>query len=97
MVIESSWGQGEEIVSGRVTPDTFVLDKESGRALERKVADKKRMKIPSLDSGGLEEFNVPRAMRKKPSLEDVRAKAALVAFATARGRTIPTLKISNGR
>jgi pyruvate, water dikinase len=70
VVIEGSWGQGEEIVSGRVTPDMFVLEKETGRVLESKVADKKRMKVPSLDSGGLEEFNVPRTMRRKPSLED---------------------------
>jgi pyruvate,water dikinase len=74
VVIESSWGQGEEIVSGRVTPDTFVLDKESGRSLERKVANKKRMKIPRLASGGLEEINVPRAMRGKPSLEHAELK-----------------------
>lgn len=74
VVIESSWGQGEEIVSGRVTPDTFVLEKETGRVIERKLADKRRMKIPSIDSGGLEEFNVPKAMRRKPSLEDAELK-----------------------
>jgi pyruvate,water dikinase len=70
VVIESSWGQGEEIVSGRVTPDTFVIEKESGRLVERKLANKRRMKIIRLDSGGLEEFNVPRAMRERSSLED---------------------------
>jgi len=70
VVIESSWGQGEEIVSGRVTPDMFVLDKETGTVLEKKLADKKLMKISSLDSGGLEEFNVPRSMRTKSSLEN---------------------------
>jgi pyruvate,water dikinase len=70
VVVESSWGQGEEIVSGRVTPDMFVLEKETGRVVERKLADKKWMKIPRLDSGGLEEFNVPRTMRRKPSLDD---------------------------
>jgi len=70
VVIESSWGQGEEIVSGRVTPDMFVLEKESGRILERKLADKKLMKIASPDSGGLKEINVPRKMRRKSSLDD---------------------------
>jgi len=69
IVIESSWGQGEEIVSGRVTPDMFVLEKATGTVIEKKLAEKKRMKIPSLETGGLEEFNVPRSMRLKSSVE----------------------------
>jgi pyruvate, water dikinase len=70
VAIESSWGQGEEIVSGRVTPDSYLLEKESGRVIERKLADKKLMKRVSPDSGGLEEVEVPRKMRRKASISD---------------------------
>jgi len=34
-VIEASWGLGEMVVSGRVTPDQYRLDPEDGRLLER--------------------------------------------------------------
>lgn len=74
VVIESSWGQGEEIVSGRVTPDTFVLEKENGRILEQKVADKKRMRIVQRHSEGLEEINTPRMLRRRASLSDEELK-----------------------
>ncbi len=35
VVIESVRGNGVSLVDGTVTPDTYVLDKESGRVLER--------------------------------------------------------------
>jgi len=70
IVIEGSWGQGEEIVSGRVTPDTFVIEKEGGKLVERNVADKKRMKIMRVGSEGLEEIRVPRMLRQIPSLSE---------------------------
>lgn len=35
MNVEASWGLGEAVVSGRVTPDRFTVDRESGRAIER--------------------------------------------------------------
>ncbi|NPA85435.1 MAG: phosphoenolpyruvate synthase [Crenarchaeota archaeon] len=33
ITIESSWGLGEAVVGGRVTPDTFIVDKEAVRKL----------------------------------------------------------------
>ena len=38
IVIETVWGLGEAIVSGSVTPDYIVVDKENMRILERKVS-----------------------------------------------------------
>lgn len=39
MVVEASWGLGESVVGGLVTPDRFVLDRE-GRILEAVIGDK---------------------------------------------------------
>ncbi len=34
-VINATWGLGEAVVGGHVTPDSLVVDKESGRVLSR--------------------------------------------------------------
>lgn len=39
-VINANFGLGETVVSGMVSPDQFVVDKLSGRILERKIGDK---------------------------------------------------------
>lgn len=39
-VINASWGQGETVVAGHVTPDHWVLDKLTGRVLEANIPDK---------------------------------------------------------
>ncbi len=36
MSVEASWGLGEAVVSGRVTPDRFTVDRETGNAIDRK-------------------------------------------------------------
>ena len=41
LVIESSWGMGASIVDGRVSPDRFVIDRDSGRIHERVIGDKR--------------------------------------------------------
>jgi pyruvate, water dikinase len=68
IVIESSFGQGEEIVSGGVTPDTFVLDKKTGRIFEQRISHKLRMKVARSKGSGLEDAPVPEKMRDRPSL-----------------------------
>jgi pyruvate,water dikinase len=41
MLVEASWGLGESVVSGRVAPDRFHLDRETGAVLERHTGSKK--------------------------------------------------------
>jgi len=41
-IIESSWGLGEAIVSGMVTPDRFECDKKSARILRKNIGLKSR-------------------------------------------------------
>lgn len=40
MLVEASWGLGESVVSGRVAPDRFHLDRDTGKLLDRHVAVK---------------------------------------------------------
>src|SRR5262249_35052540 len=40
MVVEASWGLGETVVSGKVTPDRFILERENGRVAEKHLGDK---------------------------------------------------------
>jgi pyruvate,water dikinase len=63
IVIEASYGQGEAVVSGAVNPDTYIIDKESGKVLETHVGAKEKMEITK-EAGELEEIEVPESMRK---------------------------------
>jgi len=42
MIIEGSWGLGEAIVSGQVTPDSYVVLKDSKEILDINIAEKTR-------------------------------------------------------
>ena len=44
MLVEASWGLGETVVSGRVTPDRFHLDRDTGQVADRHVATKAVMR-----------------------------------------------------
>ncbi len=68
VVINSSWGLGESIVGGTVSPDSFIVDKNELQIKERQIAAKKRMTISH--SKGTREVDVPRFMRAQPTLDD---------------------------
>jgi len=59
ILIEGSWGQGESVVSGSVTPDTYVIDKNTGRIIKREISKKTKMRILD-EGGGIKEVNVPK-------------------------------------
>ena len=48
LLVEASWGLGESVVSGRVTPDRYHLDRETGVLRDRQVNPKTTM----LTAGG---------------------------------------------
>jgi rifampicin phosphotransferase len=70
MFLNSSWGLGEAVVSGRVDPDQFIVDRRSGRVSEREIHDKRVMTAARSDGQGSEEIEVPQARRLSPSLTD---------------------------
>src|SRR5918998_1546523 len=39
VAISTAWGLGESVVSGSVTPDSIVVEKETGRIISRETAD----------------------------------------------------------
>jgi len=57
-MIEASWGLGEIVVSGRVIPDTYRLDR-SGAVLERTAGLKKIAIRPVADGGTVDEDVAP--------------------------------------
>jgi rifampicin phosphotransferase len=75
MLINASWGLGEAVVGGAVTPDTLTVDKATGKVTRRETAKKLVMTVRTAD--GTEEQDVPAAMQEKPVLSDGQA-AALV-------------------
>jgi pyruvate, water dikinase len=68
VMINASWGLGESIVGGTVTPDTFIVRKSDLTIIQRAIADKQRMTVSVL--GGTHEVEVPRFLRNTTSLND---------------------------
>jgi pyruvate,water dikinase len=68
IVINASWGLGESIVGGTVTPDTFIVRKSDLAVTNRFIADKQHMTVST--PGGTQEVEVPRFLRKQSALAD---------------------------
>jgi pyruvate,water dikinase len=66
VVIEASWGLGEAVVSGHVTPDRFVLAKGTGETVESRVAHKGERVMPV--PGGTVTEAVPGPYQALPCL-----------------------------
>jgi len=59
MIFNANWGQGETVVSGMATPDQYVLNKISGKIIDKQLG-KKETSIWLLEDGGTEERTDPR-------------------------------------
>ncbi|MCL7453850.1 MAG: PEP-utilizing enzyme [Anaerolineae bacterium] len=68
-VINASWGLGEAIVSGLVTPDTFTVHKQDGAITSRQIAAKE-LAIEYGQDGGTVEKVLAAARRDLPALSD---------------------------
>jgi pyruvate,water dikinase len=71
MVISAGWGLGESIVGGSVTPDTYTLDRSTGKVIRREIADKHLM--TRRFGGGTRQEPVPDHLRRAPTLDDAQA------------------------
>jgi phosphohistidine swiveling domain-containing protein len=67
-VVSAAWGLGESVVSGSVTPDSIVVEKESGRVISCEISNKEVM--TAYTESGTEEQPVPEAQRRQPVLDD---------------------------
>jgi len=68
VMIEGNWGLGESVVSGAMTPDTFIVDKDSLQILERTIG-KKGVQVVMTDKGTVEK-ELPAEKRDTPCLSD---------------------------
>src|SRR5215210_1692168 len=68
VVVTASWGLGESLVSGTVTPDTWVVRKADLAVKEERLGAKERMTVAV--TGGTREVAVPRLLRERASLSE---------------------------
>ena len=69
IVIDSSWGLGEMVVSGEVTPDNFVVDKVMLVVVNRIISDKHEELVPT-GRGGIVRREVDAERRNSPSMSE---------------------------
>lgn len=84
IVINASWGLGESIVGGTVTPDVYCLDARSGAVTGYTPGAKERMTITAEE--GTIEVDVPGFLRREPPLTDEQA-ARIAAMVRSLERT----------
>ena len=72
VMINTTWGLGESLVSGKVTPDSWVVDRSDSSIKDRYIGEKGTMTV--LDEGGTTEVRVPRAQREAPTIDDQQAR-----------------------
>jgi pyruvate,water dikinase len=67
MMINAAWGLGEAIVGGQVTPDTIIVDKQTGAIESLQISDKEVMtaRLPE----GTREEPVPAEKRRQAALQ----------------------------
>lgn len=69
VLIEGSWGLGEYVVQGKVTPDEYYVRKSDLQIVKKNTPTKNVMLIRKPD-GGTEEKPVPEHLRNMPVLND---------------------------
>ncbi|MBN1194871.1 MAG: phosphoenolpyruvate synthase [Methanomicrobiaceae archaeon] len=68
-IIEGSWGLGEAVVSGSVSPDKYVFDNRTARVVDRYIANKLIEILPD-GTHGTKEVPVPADRQDIPVLSD---------------------------
>jgi pyruvate, water dikinase len=70
VAIEAAWGLGSALVSGCVTPDSYVISKVTGEITKRTVAAKHRLHRRGPDGTGVVEEDVAADLREVPCLTE---------------------------
>ena len=70
ITIEAAWGLGEAVVSGTVSPDNYVYDRERGAVDEVTVADKKVEMVKDAETGETVTLDVDEERRTARVLSD---------------------------
>lgn len=68
MIIEAGWGLGEAIVSGMITPDSYIIDKKENLIMDVSVSSQQKMIIQKAATGGSKTVAVPKVKQAKQKL-----------------------------
>ncbi|MEO2117110.1 MAG: intein-containing phosphoenolpyruvate synthase [Methanocaldococcus sp.] len=69
LVIEAAWGLGEGVVSGSVSPDTYIVNKKTLEIVDKHIARKETMFVKD-EKGETKVIEVPEDMKEKQVLSD---------------------------
>ena len=73
MVIEAVWGLGESLVSGKVTPDSYIIKKSKiSKILDINVSKQEKMIVR--DKNGVKEISIPKPKQSKQKLSKKQIK-----------------------
>jgi pyruvate,water dikinase len=70
ILIEGNWGLGESVVSGAVTPDDFIVDKNTLKLISKRIAKKTIEYIRDPKTGKTIHAEVPIERQEQPCLTD---------------------------
>lgn len=70
LIIEAGYGLGEAIVSGQITPDSYVVEKRGWRLLDKNVSEQARAIVRSARGGGNVWKPIVKARRVRQKLTD---------------------------
>lgn len=69
VAIDASWGLGEAVVSGEVTPDNFLIDKVLREVVKREISNK-HVEYRLTDDGTVQKVEIEPDRRSSPSVTD---------------------------
>ncbi len=75
VAINASWGLGEAVVSGEVTPDEYLLSKVTGELVRNRIGNKHVEHVPAPEGGGTVRREVPEERRDTRCLSDDELRA----------------------
>ncbi|HEX6470665.1 MAG TPA: PEP/pyruvate-binding domain-containing protein [Streptosporangiaceae bacterium] len=70
VAVEACWGLGSALVSGDVTPDSYVVSKVTGEIIKRAVSAKLHLHRRDPGGAGVVMVDVPAGQRERPCLDD---------------------------
>ncbi|EMA54121.1 pyruvate, water dikinase [Halococcus thailandensis] len=70
LIVEAAWGLGEAVVAGEVSPDNYVVDRDSHELDSVTVADKKTMCVKDPETGETTMVDVPNEKREAQVLDE---------------------------
>lgn len=85
VVIDATWGLGEALVAGQVTPDHLVIDKATGGSVREQIADKRVMTVRR--AHGVETVAMEPGRRTTPVLDEAQVGQLLAIARTIEAHT----------